>query len=143
MTISLVQPGSHKPGDQVFRFLNVEETNTSNEPLREAGCLEDQGVLSISIVYNGSPLQERDAAARKKREASAKRGPCRVRSDAIAPGKSWTRQLYFSWDYPLCKPGTYEVTVSRESDLEHPEKSVTVKSNILTIVVPESEACNL
>jgi hypothetical protein len=34
-------------------------------------------------------------------------------------------------------PGTYEITVTRETDRWNPEKSVTVKSNTLTIVVPE------
>jgi len=132
-------------GGYPFRSLRVVETNTSNEPLQEAGCWEDQGVFYISILYNGLPLKERDTAVRKKREADAKQTPCKVpRSKAvIPPGESGTRYLNFGWDYPMCQPGTYEITVSRESDLEHPEKSVTVKSNTLTIVVPESATCDL
>jgi hypothetical protein len=34
-------------------------------------------------------------------------------------------------------PGTYEIAVTRETDRDHPEKSVTVKSNTLTVVVPQ------
>jgi hypothetical protein len=94
-------------------------------------------------MYNGLPLKEKDAAAHKKREENEKSEWCKVAPQKIPPGHSWTRYLPFDVDYPLCKPGTYEVTVSRESDPEHPEKSITVKSNTLTIVVPESEACNL
>ena len=37
-------------------------------------------------------------------------------------------------------PGTYEITVTRETFPWNPEKSVTVKSNTITIVVPEPEA---
>jgi hypothetical protein len=37
-------------------------------------------------------------------------------------------------------PGTYEITVTRETDRWNPEKSVTVKSNTLTIVAPEPSA---
>jgi hypothetical protein len=40
----------------------------------------------------------------------------------------------------MSQPGTYEITVSRETDTGHPDKSVSVKSNTLTIVVPEPEA---
>jgi len=105
--------------------------------------MEGQGVFSISVTYNGLPIEEKDATARKRREANAKNERCRVMATEFLPGESWTRYLPFDVDYPLCKPGTYEVMVSRESDLEHPERSVTIKSNILTIVVPEPEACNL
>lgn len=148
LAISLFQPGgghSAMPGQPEFREIRVIETNTSNEPLLEAGCWERQGVFSISVIYNGVHLAERDAGARKKREEQARQTPCMLPAShaVINPGESWTRYLVFSADYPLCRPGTYEVTVSRESDLEHPEKSVTVKSNTLTIVVPEPAKCEL
>jgi hypothetical protein len=39
----------------------------------------------------------------------------------------------------MSDPGTYEVTVSRETDPDHPDRSVTVKSNTITITVPEPE----
>jgi len=42
----------------------------------------------------------------------------------------------------MIEPGTYEITVSRDSDLEHPEKGVTVTSNTLTFVVPEPDAAD-
>ncbi len=62
-------------------------------------------------------------------------------SPGIPPGGVWTLYLRnFGWDYPLDVPGTYAITVSRESDPEHPEKSVTVTSNTLTVTVSEEEA---
>lgn len=147
LTIFLFQNGgaeSEMPGQPIFRMIRVEETNTSNESIFEAGCLELQGLFHISVLYNGVPLEERDTATRMKREAKAKQTPCRaLATNEIRPGQSWTRYLGFAWDYPMCKPGTYEITVSRESNLEHPEKSVTVKSNTLTIVVPEPATCDL
>jgi hypothetical protein len=48
--------------------------------------------------------------------------------------------LWVSTEYDLTVPGTYEITVTRETDRWHPEKSVTVKSNTLTIVVAEPGA---
>jgi len=143
LTIYLFQPGQAEPGQPTFRKIQVDETNISNEPFTERGCLEFQGVFHISVVYNGLPLEEKDASARKKRQEDANNEWCKVMPQKILPGHSWTRYLPFDVDYPLCKPGTYEVTVSRESDPEHPEKSITVKSNTLTIIVPESEGCDL
>jgi hypothetical protein len=148
LNIYLFQNGgaeSEMPGQPIFRKIRVVETNTSNEPLQEGGCWEDRGVFSISVLYDGAPLAVKDAAARKKRETEEKHTPCMVpRSKAVInPGETGTRYIPLSIDYPMCKPGTYEITVSRESDLEHPEKSVTVKSDTLTIVVPEPARCDL
>ena len=87
-------------------------------------------------------MQERDETARKKREADAKLELCPVPTSkaVIPPGQSWTRYLNPDWDYPMTKPGIYEITVSRQTDLLHPGKSVIVKSNSLTIVVPDPKA---
>jgi hypothetical protein len=135
LTISLFQPfGDHA----AFRSLRVVETNTSNESFHEDGCYETRGVFNISIVHNGAPLQERDAVVRKKREQDAKLKACRVKSQYLKPGESWMRYLGFGGDYPMTEPGMYQITVSRESDLDHPENSLTVKSNTLTVVVSES-----
>jgi hypothetical protein len=142
LTIFLSQNGgaeSEMPGQPIFREIRVVETNTSNELLQEAGCWDHKGIFHVSVVYNGESLEEKDTVARIKREATARRTPCAVpRSKAVInPGETGTRYIPLSIDYPMCKPGTYEIIVSRESDLEHPEKSVTVKSNTLTIEVPE------
>lgn len=144
LTISIFHPGSSEPGLPEFREIEVTETNISNEPIAEGYCWDSIGIYSTSVLYNGAPLEERDRSARGKREADAKLGigcPKIELDSPIMPGKTRTRWLPFDVDYPLCKPGTYEITVSRESDLEHPEKSVTVKSNALTIVVPEPARC--
>jgi hypothetical protein len=42
----------------------------------------------------------------------------------------------------MTKPGTYTISVSKETFPWNPEKSVTVKSNTITIVVPKPEATN-
>ncbi|MGD0892386.1 MAG: hypothetical protein ABR923_12725 [Terracidiphilus sp.] len=124
-------------GGSTYHDLRVVETNTSNDSIFEHGCLEFKGVFRISILYNGSPLKERDETARKKREVDARSGYCRAMDAIIGPGESWERYLAFGSDYPMTEPGTYEITVSRDSDLEHPEKGVTIKSNTVTVVVPE------
>jgi len=128
------------PGHATFRELRVDETNLSSEPLKEGPCWEFRGVYSISVTHNGYPQKERDEALRKRREAQK---ACRQTAlpAVIDPGQSWTRYIRsFARDYPLDEPGTYKVTVSRESDPEHPGESVTVKSNTITIEVSEEEA---
>ncbi|MGA3081072.1 MAG: hypothetical protein ABSD44_06785 [Terracidiphilus sp.] len=129
-------------GGYPYLGIRIVETNISNEPLQEAGCWEEQGVFTISILYNGVPLKERDEAARKKREADAKLTPCMVPLSAavIHPGETGTRYMAFGWDYPMSEPGTYEITVSRQTDPDHPDRSVTVKSNTLTVVKSEPGA---
>jgi len=144
LTISAFYPaGAGTPGHATFRELRVDETNLSNEPLQEVECWFLRGGYSLSVTHNGSPQKERDEARRKRREANEKLKSCRgVRSSYLIPPGETRGFLIgsFSSDYPLDQPGTYKVTVSRESDPEHPEESVTVKSNTITIEVSEEEA---
>jgi hypothetical protein len=120
-----------------FRKLRVIETNISEEQYSEDGCYEYRGVFNISVEHNGVPLQERDADARKTREEKAKHAWCKEMTLVMKPGASHERFLDLAYDFPVESPGTYEVTVSRSTDVEHPEKGVIVKSNTISFVVPE------
>jgi hypothetical protein len=143
LTLSFFYPfGAGLPGQPTFRELQVDETNLSNELLPERPCLEFTGVFRITVTRDGSPQPERDEALRRRREAYAKLRSCRqMYSPGIPPGGVWKLYLRsFGRDYPLDLPGTYAITVSRESDPEHPEKSVTVTSNTITVTVSEEEA---
>ena len=62
---------------------------------------------------------------------------CNGITRGIDPGKVVKFTLWVSSEYDMTVPGTYEITVTRETDRWNPEKSVTVKSNTITIVVPE------
>jgi hypothetical protein len=140
LTISLFLPAGAPsgPGQPYIRDLEIVETNVSNEPIQEAGCWEHQGIYRVTVFLNGHLLKELHRVARQRREASARATPCKVPlSDAvIPPGRTWTRYLPISSDYPMTEPGTYEITVSRNSDLDNPDKSAVVSSNTLRIVVP-------
>jgi GH15 family glucan-1,4-alpha-glucosidase len=65
---------------------------------------------------------------------------CNGITRGINPGESVKFRLWASSQYDMTVPGTYEITVTRETDRWNPEKSVTVKSNTLTFVVPEPGA---
>ena len=96
------------------------------------------GLFRVSVFYNGVSMDEKDAAARHRGEAEqAAFASHELGLNPIKPGESFQVFLDLADRYDLSRPGTYEVTVSRETDPDHPEKSVTVKSNTITIVVPE------
>jgi hypothetical protein len=124
--------------------LRIVITNVSSEPLHLDGCATLRGLYGVAIVYNGVPMEEQNPAARRLGEAKMKQTPCATGapSDIISPGGSNEDILSLTgpFAYEMSQPGTYEITVSRETDTGHPDKSVSVKSNTLTIVVPEPEA---
>ncbi|MGD0548575.1 MAG: hypothetical protein ABR991_12200 [Terracidiphilus sp.] len=121
-----------------FDRVRVIVTNTSKDVFYEPGCSDMRDIYHVSVSYNGTLLEEKDAAARHRGEAEqAAFCTHELGINPIISGGSF--QLWFDLAdrYDLLKPGTYEVTVSRETDPDHPEKSVTVKSNTLTVIVPE------
>ncbi len=138
LTISEFHGGEFGPG---LDRINVKETNISKEVITEPGCMEVRGSFTVSVSYNGAPLDEKDAAARLRSEKKEQRY-CTFGSgiNGIKPGESREYLVSIAAKYDVSRPGTYEVTVTREKDPDHPDKSVAVKSNTLTIVVPEPDA---
>jgi hypothetical protein len=124
-----------------FDRVSLIVTNTSKEVFFEPGCSDMRDVYHVSVSYNGVLLEEKDAAARHRGEAEQAANCTReLGVNPIKPGESFRRWFDLADRYDLSKPGTYEVTVSRETDPDHSEMSVTVKSNTLTVIVPEPEA---
>jgi hypothetical protein len=130
--------------------LAVIETNISNEAIREGGCLPlaFRAGVSVSVVYNGVLLKmdETKPMVLNLRRHQLHPVPCSgsmFSHEAQAgggPEGAFEDDLPLSMLYDMSKPGTYEVTVSKETLPHDREKSVTVKSNTLTIIVPEPEA---
>jgi hypothetical protein len=120
-----------------FNRVTVRMANISNEVVTEPGCAESRGLYILSVLYNGVPLEEKDAAGRRRREAKDAQFCTReLGINEVKPGESIFHWFAISSIYDVSKPGTYEVTVSRETFPDEPDKSVTVKSNTLTVVVP-------
>jgi hypothetical protein len=139
LIISEERSGSYS---STYHRLSVMVTNTSNEIFLEPGCSNVRGLYSISVVFRGAPLAEKDAVAWRRGEA-AEAASCthELGINEVKPGVSFQRLLELSERYDMSRPGNYEITVTRETDPEHPEKSVTVKSNTITIVAkPEDLA---
>jgi hypothetical protein len=112
--------------------------NISSEKIKMPGCESTRGYFTITVSYDGVPLVEKDAAARHRTETEeAQNCTFGAVGGGIKPGDSRMYWVSIRARYDVSGPGVYEVTVSRETDPDHPEKSVTVKSNTLTVIVPE------
>jgi hypothetical protein len=100
--------------------------------------------LDMIVLLDGAPAKETDSM----RDLREERHPTKPtlwagsvpRPATIKPGESVTFPLEISGYFDMSKPGTYEITVSKETLPDLPEKNVTVKSNTITIVVPEPGA---
>jgi hypothetical protein len=131
LTLSEGHRGSTVAYQQV---LVVKLTNISKEVMHRTMCDSFGGLYNLEVVYNGVPVEKTDAELKWKKQHEA--GECYNGSavpEQTKPGESRYDTLY----YNTIKPGTYEITVTGETFPGEPEKSVTVKSNTLTIVVPE------
>ncbi len=98
--------------------------------------------LNMIVLHDGAPAEETKGmrALRKDRNdlASGNTTPSSVQmTHSLKPGASITFPWEISGYFNMSKPGTYTITVNRETYPWDPAKSVTVWSNTLTIVVPQ------
>ena len=135
-------PGTH--------ILLVKYTNNSDAVQRDS-CMVIPDEYNIHVKRDGIAIEKRkskrDTANHSEEgrtglriEVTHRGSPCHSDNKGLNPGQSVKFPLWVSSEYDMTRPGTYEITVTRETDPWNPEKSVTVKSNTLTIVVPEPGA---
>jgi hypothetical protein len=118
---------------QELLVLHVKITNTTDHVIHQSFCWAIGGLYNVEVLYNSTPLAETKAhqKARKSREA----GVCTHRGGRdIDPGESLDDDVYYD---PL-KPGRYEFTAEQDTTPHDPKKNATVRSNSLTVIVPES-----
>ncbi len=105
--------------------------------------------IKVAIIYNGVPLEMNEtkpAVQYIRKQDKEGKGHCHGKyylqeaQPGGGPEGAFAGTLDISLLYDMSKPGTYEVTVSKETFPHDPEKSVTVKSNTITILVPEPGA---
>jgi hypothetical protein len=130
-------------------ILLVKYTNIS-DAIQKDDCVVSPAAYKLVVLRDGLPAEKRrphdqnteDSPNPKRieRPLITESDSCHGITRGIDPGKTVKFSLWVSSEYDLTAPGTYEITVTRETDRWHPERSVTVKSNTITIVVPEPEA---
>jgi hypothetical protein len=135
-TLTLSQSKLRYGVPKAFQVLVVSLTNISQRVIGDTTCSAFGAFYNLKVVYNGVPIEEKEEH-RIHRKAMEK-GPCSGSNPGrrANPGQSLDDILY----YETIQPGTYEFTIEREGFPGNPDKSVTVKSNTLTIVVPEPGA---
>jgi hypothetical protein len=122
--------------------LVVTMTNTSKQTIRFIPCTSYGGPYKVLVVYNGVAIEEPEQS-RKEREAMERRdadgGACEGHdtSKQIAPGES-EEGSGFLWRAE--KDGTYQFTVEEKTFPGDPERGVTVRSNTVTVIVPEPDS---
>jgi len=145
-TLTITDGGADSLGRHIVALT---ETNISSEVLREGVCMPGifDAAIKVSVVYNGAPMEmdeTRPAAQYIKGDKEGK-GHCPGRifmheaKSGGGPEGAFEDNLDISLLYDMSKPGTYEITVSKETFPYSPEKSVSVKSNTLTIVIPDPQ----
>jgi hypothetical protein len=126
----------------------VKYTNTSDTVQRD-DCAVARWEYKVTVLRDGTLVENR-YAHKKKTEESVPPGAIKLELDegvachsdgrGLNPGQSAKFPIWVSSEYDMTVPGTYEITVTRDTDHWNPDKNVTVKSNTLTIVVPEPGA---
>jgi hypothetical protein len=129
-------------------ILLVKYTNVS-DVVQKDGCVVTPAAYSILAMHDGLPADKRKPRSEENEESSDPRrikvnrteaDSCNGITRGIGPKETVKFALWVSSRYDMTVPGIYEITVTRETDQWNPEKSVTVKSNTLTIIVPEPGA---
>jgi len=123
--------GTMVPYQQV---LIVRLTNISNEVMHRTVCDSFGGMYNLEVVYNGVPVKKTatEQEYRKRLEAGDCLGGSAIAEHTL-PGEDRLDTLY----YNTVQPGKYEFTATKETAPGEPEKSTTVRSNTISIIVPE------
>ncbi len=119
-----------------YHTLLIKLTNTSTEVMHRTVCDSFGDMYNLEVVHNGLHVEKTEAEKERRKKLEA--GDCfagvvSAVAEDTNPGETREDTRY----YYTTKPGTYEITATREAFPGHPEKSVTVRSNTITFVVPE------
>jgi hypothetical protein len=134
-------------------ILLVKYTNIS-DVVQKDDCVVTPAAYKMVVLRDGLPAEKRKTRSKNTDESqdSGKTNGYRIKTDyteadmcngitrGIDPGKVVKFTLWVSSEYDMTVPGTYEITVTRETDRWNPNKSVTIRSNTITIVVPPPPA---
>jgi hypothetical protein len=130
--------------------LVVKYTNVSQR-VQQDNCAISPWVYKTLVLHNGIVATKRKTQSNVT-EASPDLGGkkvhpvksvdikvCGKMSRGFDPNESKEFPIWVSSEYDMTLPGTYDITVTRETEPDDPARSVTVKSNTITITVVAPE----
>jgi hypothetical protein len=138
----------YRPTDHelIVKYTNISQT------VQRDGCMVTPVAYHVAVLRDGIAVDkkksrsesegnnEENSARKRIKVTLTEADSCHGVDKGLSPGESVRFPLWVSSEYDMSVPGTYEITVTRETDRWNPEKSVTVKSNTLTIIVPNPGA---
>jgi hypothetical protein len=98
---------------------------------------EAKGMYNMIVLHNGVRAAERPALWELRRYRKADTDHVLQNPRMLRPGETWKDTLDVSDYYDMSGPGTYEITVTRESLPLDFSNSTLVRSNTISIVVPQ------
>ncbi len=115
------------------QVLSVTYTNISKGVDPGNTCATRGVFRRLKVVFNGVPVEQ--TKEDRQFDQALDKGNCIGANAAMVlqPGESKRGYL----EYSTAKPGTYEFTVEQGTFPRDPTKNVVVRSNRVTIVVPE------
>jgi hypothetical protein len=125
-----------------FYGVLVELTKTSNESIREKFCPNQNNGYNFSVLFNDVAMEELPRIQELKKEGALNGCGAHGVMANLKPGDSHPYWMPISNYYDMSKPGTYQITVTRETVPGYLLISTTVKSNTVTIAVPEPKAAS-
>jgi hypothetical protein len=136
LTIRQVGYGGSLPG---YYSVLVTERNISDTEMVRWACMALEDGLDLVVAYEGVRMPETDAVRRLEQRRKAG-GPCGVDSGTyrIAPGKDYLFQLNITDFYDMSRPGTYKITVTKDTAPGNPVMNTVVESNAIMIMVPKA-----
>ncbi len=130
----------YPPGTHV---LLVKYTNISDQ-IEERSSSDSEDWLNMIVLFDGAPAPETELMrSLKKSRSPVPSSGSWIGSvqfgKKLQPKESVTWDLWISEYFDMTRPGTYTITVNRETYPGEPEKSVTVWSNTYTISEPPAK----
>lgn len=120
-----------------FHRLLVKLTHTSIGVEVDQFHEEAEGMYNMIVLRDGLPVKETDAMRDLRNYRKVDDNPNIRNPRLLKFGESWTTRLDVSDYYDMREPGTYQVTVTRESAPLNLDYSLLVRSNTIAIVVPQ------
>ena len=119
----------------------VTYTNLSQHVDAETTCSAFGAFYHLRVVFNGITEAETDASRKRRKDMEAAAPGCIGSNPGrnLQRGQSRDDIIY----YEKLKPGTYEFTVEQDGFPHDPKSNVVVRSNTVTIVIPEPSTVRL
>ena len=115
--------------------LIVKEKNVSAHEIDLGRTMDQNTWYRIEIRRNGGPVPKTEEMRRREARQKTADSMASPFFLTLKPGEEAQFDLPISSFYEMTEPGVYEITLAREADPEHSGRTVTVKSNTISITV--------